>query len=156
MITPIEDRLWRRVDKNGSKIGYMDSRCWEWQGYRLKEGYGHIKEGKTMTLTHRLSWRVNFGEIPEAMLVLHRCDNPSCVNPDHLFLGTHQDNMDDRGAKGRQANQGGEKNGRSKLDSISVIEIRNSLLSRKELAKLYLVSKSLIDKIINRNVWTHI
>lgn len=90
----LEHKFWRGVQKSDG--------CWEWTRYRLPNGYGRASaEGGGMDYAHRVSWRLHFGEIPSGLYVCHRCDNRSCVRPDHLFLGTHQDNMDDMKAKGR-------------------------------------------------------
>ena len=87
------DRFFQKVNKTGF--------CWEWLAGKDKDGYGKIKiRGKTLQ-AHRVSWGIHNGPIPEGIGVLHRCDNPSCVNPLHLFLGTTLDNMRDRDAKGR-------------------------------------------------------
>ncbi len=75
--------------------------CWIWKRYVQTLGYGQAEVGGTIWLAHRLSWTVHQGVIPKGMLVLHRCDTPRCVNPEHLFLGTHKDNTDDAIAKGR-------------------------------------------------------
>ena len=80
-----------------SKVG----ECWEWAASLDGRGYGQIKNGKSMSRAHRISWEYYNSQIPEGMHVLHRCDNPVCVNPHHLFLGTHQDNMRDMARKGR-------------------------------------------------------
>lgn len=74
--------------------------CIEWIGYNVR-GYGQITVAHKGIQTHRLAWTLSNGPIPEGLLVLHHCDNPPCINPDHLFLGTHQDNMNDMSAKGR-------------------------------------------------------
>lgn len=76
--------------------------CWEWQGPRSREGYGNTYENGRNIRAHRWAWERFVGPIPEGILVCHSCDNPPCVNPFHLFLGTHMDNMRDMVAKGRQ------------------------------------------------------
>ena len=91
---PVEERFWKFVDKSTD--------CWIWRG--ASEGrYGLIGIGGSgnMDYAHRVSWKLNFGNIPSGLFVLHKCDNSLCVNPSHLFLGTHQDNMDDMKRKGR-------------------------------------------------------
>lgn len=92
-LPPFKTRFWRRVKKT--------RRCWIWIGTKTGEGYGQLKVNKERWLAHRLSFVFAAGSIPEGMHVLHRCDTPACVNPKHLFIGTHQDNMRDRDAKGR-------------------------------------------------------
>jgi hypothetical protein len=80
--------------------------CWEWQGYKSEKGYGRMYiDGKTRTM-HRVAWKIANGEDPGDYLVRHTCDNSSCWNPEHLLLGTHLENMADRGARGRHHNQG--------------------------------------------------
>lgn len=81
--------------------------CWEWGGYKNATNYGFTRvggRGSKGVLAHRLSWQLHFGEIPEGMHVCHKCDNPPCVRPDHLFLGTNLDNIKDRIKKGRSSN----------------------------------------------------
>lgn len=90
---PAEDRFWSRVNKT--------STCWVWQGAPWAFGYGRIEVNGRGVSTHRFSWERHNGKIPEGMSVLHKCDVPLCVNPAHLFLGTQEDNMRDRAAKGR-------------------------------------------------------
>lgn len=86
-----------------SKINKTESGCWEFTG-ALRSGYGAIKfKGKTCG-AHRVSYEISFGEIPEGMLVCHKCDNPKCINPDHLFLGTYSENMQDCKVKNRISN----------------------------------------------------
>lgn len=88
-------------DRIKANIKVSASGCWEWQLFIRRKGYGQMKyEGKTVD-AHRVSYRCFHGDLPEGMLVCHRCDNKRCCNPDHLFLGTYQDNMDDMVAKDR-------------------------------------------------------
>lgn len=87
------DRFLEKVDKSGS--------CWVWTGYRVQFGYGIITTAKRRERAHRVSYRLHVGPIPDGLLVLHKCDNPPCVNPDHLFLGTDLDNKEDCKRKGR-------------------------------------------------------
>jgi len=96
--TPLEDRFWRRVQKS-------DEGCWVWIGSGTKNGYGTIARGShpnMPVLVHRVSWQIHFGDIPEGLQVLHRCDHRRCVRPDHLFLGTNADNQADMDAKNRR------------------------------------------------------
>jgi len=92
----LEDRFWARVDRDPDG-------CWEWTGARWVEGYGRLSLGPGVgpKKAHRLSWELHYGAIPDGLDVLHRCDNPPCVRPDHLFVGTQADNMRDARAKHR-------------------------------------------------------
>lgn len=90
------ERFWRFTRKS-------DVSCWVWTGVLWKDGYGRIRPGtgKQYVSAHRFSWELHYGHIRDGLCVLHRCDNPACVNPAHLFLGTNRDNIDDMMNKGR-------------------------------------------------------
>lgn len=150
---PLSVRFWRLVARGASDA------CWEWRGYRGPSGYGrlYLKPG-AYTTAHRASWIVTHGEIPDGKCVLHHCDNRACVNPDHLFIGTQQDNMADMNAKGRRKTpvMVGETHPAAKLTEREVLEIRASALPREQLEAKYGVSKPTIHQIINRQTWKHV
>lgn len=114
-VTP-QELFWHRVDKNGP------GGCWLYMGSRKPNGYGHMLWSGKDLMTHRYSWEAANGPIPEGMHVLHRCDVPYCVNPAHLFLGTHAENMRDAKAKGRNAR--GERTRGAKLTDELVLKLR--------------------------------
>lgn len=137
-----EARFWGLVDKNAP------NGCWNWTASRRQKGYGQFWMGTTMKRTHRLSWELLRGEIPEGLHVLHNCDNRLCVNPDHLRLGTHQENIAEMIAKGRN---------KTKLTPAKVREIRaiEGMLG-KEIAKQYGVSDSTISSIRRGDKWKNV
>lgn len=124
-----------------SKIEIGSCGCHLWKGGTLKEYGSFALLGKTK-LAHRLAWEISRGPIPDGLFVCHRCDNPRCVNPDHLFVGTHTDNMRDMHSKGRGRCL--DEHGQAKLKETDVIEIRKSNLSNSELAARYGVGKTTI------------
>ena len=145
----LEDRFWRFVDKSD------DDSCWLWSGGTVGRGYGSIMLPDQSTGTaHRVSYEIHYGEIPDGMNVLHKCDNPPCVNPKHLFLGTHADNSLDMTDKNRQAN--GESCGLSKLTESDIKYIRESDLTQKELAKEFGVTQANISEIKRGRTWRHV
>lgn len=126
----------------------MSNGCWEYSAAVTHNGYGRIKHNGKTIRAHRASWLVHFGPIPDGLNVLHKCDNPPCINPDHLFLGTTQENMDDKVAKGRTV---------SHLTKEDVLEVRNLYASgnmtQKEIGILFGVQPACISRIVNRIRW---
>jgi hypothetical protein len=135
-----------------------------WQACRDPNGYGQIRLTKGIChYTHRISWELSFGKIPRGKLVCHHCDNPPCVRPDHLFLGTHKDNIQDMIRKGRHKSPRiilrGSANKNSKLTEADVQSIRKLIGQGKThrlLAKLFHVGKSTITRIKNNKTWLHV
>ena len=149
----------KTVERFHKKVEQVESGCRLWTASLFRGGYGQFQaNGKNMR-AHRVAWELhNDMHIPEGMHVLHSCDQPDCVNPHHLSVGTHKQNMDDKKAKGRQV-KGTDING-SKLTDAQVVEIRDRYSAGgvllRELGEAYGVSRSLVGKIVNRKQWTHI
>jgi hypothetical protein len=144
-----EVRFWRRVRK--------DQDCWTWTGPLLQDGYGQIRwNGKTLG-AHRAAYQLLVGPVPDHLWVLHTCNNPSCVNPLHLYLGTVEDNNRDRDRAGRQARLRGPLNGHDKLTWEKVAEIRtlyaDGQQTYKSLGHLYKVDRTMIGQIIRNETW---
>jgi len=104
----IINRFNSKVDTAGPTQSHMTTACHQWAACTIK-GYGRFGVGAKMIRSHRVSYEIHRGPIPDGLCVLHECDNPTCVNPQHLFVGTHQDNADDKMAKGRHTNGNTEK-----------------------------------------------
>ena len=135
--------------------------CWNWNGTKDKGNYGVLYHNKKALKAHRISYEIYYSEPLNELHCLHKCDNPSCVNPNHLFSGTNSDNVRDKIEKGRcfTGNQKGSKNGFSKLIEKEVIEIRNLYhigISKNELSKRYNVHRSNIHYIVTNKTWTHL
>jgi hypothetical protein len=155
----IEDRFWTHVTKADG------DGCWTWNTAKPGE-YGRLGIGGSNDLAHRYSWTLHNGPIPNGLYVLHKCDNRPCVRPDHLFLGTHIDNVRDMCAKGRaylQVNPGavsGERSPRAVLTEAQVIEIRSRYsdrhLSAAKVAAIYGVSAGTIDFVLSGKTWKHL
>jgi len=145
-------RFWK-----GIKSPREPHECWEWIKTKNKRGYGLLSVNRKYVMAHRFSWELFNHEIPEGLYILHRCDNPSCVNPSHLFLGTKLDNSLDALHKGRIPR--GEDKWCSKLSENEVIEIikrHNNNESRKDIAKDYDVCPWTIRDIVTGRTWKHI
>jgi len=136
--------------------------CWNWLLSKTNDGYGVQcieKQGikKRIWLAHRVSYEQNVSKIPNGLCVLHKCDNPPCVNPSHLFLGTIQDNMKDRDMKGRNADFKGSNNGRAKLKDNQVRTIRRLYLrggiKQVELAKRFGIDQTSVSDIVVGKTW---
>ncbi len=149
-----EERFWRKVKKG------QNHECWNWLGCYNNSGYGQVRIDRKSILVHRFSWEIHKGKIPDEMCVLHKCDNPFCVNPNHLFLGTNQDNINDKMNKNRQPDLKGEKNGNSKLTLDQVKHIKQLCYEgkflQKEIAKMFNMSYSLISDINKNKIWRHV
>lgn len=130
--------------------------CWVWTSYRDKDGYGGFSIEHVTFRAHRVAYMMYVGEIDDGMLICHKCDNPSCVNPDHLYQGTQQKNMRDMRSKNRGAINNGVLCGGSKLSESQVLEIRSLKQSQSAIARKYGVAQSTISLIVNRKTWTHI
>ncbi|KKM18276.1 hypothetical protein LCGC14_1667300 [marine sediment metagenome] len=169
------DRFWSKVEvKNPDE-------CWNWKAGKTSDGYGifyvgWIDKKPIREYAHRLMWELNFVQIPKGLQVLHKCDNPPCVNPAHLFCGTQGDNVRDAVSKGRlipdiekaksvfrnnpELQARGERQGSSKLTAKQVSEIRleyaGKYITQRELAKKYGVRQVTIWAILQRKTWDHI
>lgn len=146
--------IWKSVNKKG------DDGCWEWVGYKNKDGYGRMKVDYKMYHVHRIVYELTYGPIPDGLLICHRCNNRSCCNPNHLYLGTQKDNMEQCVFEGRLKTSFGEKHGQSKLNEKDVKKIKELYntknYSQRCLGKLFNISHSEISRIINNQVWKHI
>lgn len=159
------ERFWSKIDQS------EPDKCWEWTGTRNEKGYGtftyltdsgRFTNGKKIRNTlraHRLVWLFKKGAIPDRMFICHRCDNPSCCNPDHLFLGTAAENSADMMGKGRQSR--GSRRPKAKLSEADVAAIKRRLAdgergTASEVAREYGVSYSAIMEIKHGRNWVHV
>ncbi len=144
----LRSRFWSKVDKSGD--------CWEWRGYRIPEGYGMFyaggSHGNAPVYAHRVAWELAHGRpVPPRGRICHSCDNPACVKPTHLFLGSQADNLNDMRAKGRARKTG------ARLDSKKAAQIRNSYkrggTTQAALAREYGVTRATISRLLNGKSW---
>jgi len=136
---PVEQKFWHYVKTGAEK------ECWEWLGYKDKDGYGKMRTGNTNQAAHRISWQIHNGEIPTGQMVLHKCNNPSCINPSHLYLGDHLQNMQDRLNSGHYPKN--EDHPNVKFPDDIVEQIRKSNKTYKELSQQFNISASQISNI---------
>lgn len=143
--SPGGDRFWSKVDLSEPEG------CWEWRGTRYAGGYGYFSFGRKGVLAHRVAYELCVGPIPEGLWVLHSCDNPACVNPDHLRPGTPKENSADMVARGRSGRPG------ARLTEAAVRIIRRSYqaggASQRGLAEVFGVSQHTIYQVVNYKTW---
>lgn len=137
------NRFWQKVN-----IGSEDS-CWEWKAAKTDRGYGSFWLNGSNHRAHRISYILAYGKFDINLCVCHKCDNPGCVNPNHLFLGTESDNNKDRANKGRSV-------GKRKINEQQVKEIRQSNEHYKVLMKKYGLGKSMIYYIKSGEYWKRV
>lgn len=151
---PLADRFWSKVHKTNT--------CWLWTGSKSDKGYGKLYSGGpdgTTVRANRVSWELHFGPIPKGKHVLHECDNPSCVRPSHLFLGSHLQNMQDRDKKNRRIAIKGENHVMAKLcdeDIRTIRQLGNNKIGQRKIGKQFKVSQRTVWRIIHRKSWAHV
>jgi len=152
----LRDRFYAHVAKGDG--------CWEWTGSR--DRYGLFRVGKKIKKAHRSAWEMENGPIPDGLFVLHRCDNPPCVRPDHLFLGTQTDNMQDAATKQRRRYRTGPRpeyrgtltpaHKLSEADVVRIRELSERGWTLRRLALEFHVGQTAIFKVVHRQSWTHV
>lgn len=153
---PLEVRFWLRVDKKSK------DECWPWTGQKLKNGYGRISIGKKeegAEGAHRISWMIaNKQKVPSGMFVMHKCDNPGCVNPSHLAIGTPKENTADMIAKGRKRVVApvGNENGKAIITPDIVRQIRSSDESHASIARRFNISPNCVRSVRIGRTWSHV
>jgi len=155
-----ERRLTPAAERFEAKVEYdPNSGCWLWTAALNNRGYGQFSKDGRAVQAHRFSAEAFNGAIPEGLDVLHRCDTPACVNPAHLFLGSHRENMADMHAKGRHTQACGDQTRSSRLTTAQVLEIKRALRrgeKQRDLADRYGVLSSTICRINTGQQWAHL
>ncbi len=147
---PLQERLYAKLAVKG------EDDCWEWNGWRHPQGHGQIGLNGTLIYTHRAAWQIAYGPIPEGMYVCHKCDNPPCCNPKHLFLGTAKDNVQDMLTKRRHSH--GDRHA-SKLSTERVVAIKALLAEGKtqqSVADEFNISRSMVGFIGRGQRWRYL
>ena len=143
--------FWRKVSKSPTEKG-----CLEWVASKTPDGYGRFGLGGKSHTAHRVSYFLHNGESPGDMCVCHTCDNPLCVNPSHLWIGTHAQNGEDKEGKGRGNHPKGTSHGLSKLTDADIPAIRSDPRQHRLIAKDYGVTFSVIGKVKRHKLWRHV
>ena len=149
----LKERFWSKV--------IFGEGCWEWAGFLFTCGYGGIRDDdakQSPRYAHRVSWQLHFGAIPDGLQICHKCDNPKCVRPDHLFLGTQADNNWDCATKGRQPGSRGKMRGENHPRAKLTWEIARAIRANTTdpnivLARRYNIDPSIITRIKNGRMW---
>lgn len=152
-VEPLFDRMMKRLEGSSEPGG-----CLIWTGKKHNDGYGEIQHRGRVWKVHRLMWALCFGEIPAELEVCHKCDNPACARIDHLFLGTHTDNMRDMASKGRGVIPmvRGEQHGASKISEGQARLIFKDQRPQTVIAETFGISQSLVSQIKRKKIWKHI
>lgn len=153
----LEDRFWEKVDKNGPIMLGMTTPCWMWVGGKDKDGYGHIWNEGSLHRAPRVAFMLQVGPIPHEEQTLHRCDNRPCVRGDHLFTGTHWNNMHDKVVKQRQAR--GETSGRTQFTEVFVLQLREEHKNgstQKALCEKYNLLSGTVHRLLKGTRWKHL
>lgn len=158
---PLPNLSEQEIERFFKKVGIgLNEQCWKWQGSNDgKHGYGRIAfRGKTY-ISSRVSYFIHYGFDPKSLMVCHKCDNPPCVNPHHLFIGTRRTNMTDRDLKGRNNIPKGEAHYLHRFTEKDVIQIRTLYKNgamQHEIAEVFNTSQSVIKSIVNGKTWKHV